>query len=265
MADNNAEHRANSSASSTMDIITARDLELKTKQGLVFSGVNLAIKEGSIHALVGPQGSGRTSLLLVLAGRMQYTGGDLIVDGKSIKPGRRTRIFGSLRSVQRIAAIAGFHDIDDLDISTGVGEIVNERLGLTSPLLHRAETWNAPRIQTIRALTIPRVEPQIWVRNLSAYEDFATRITLALLDDPQILLVDNVDQLSNPEDQREAWEMLGRIQEMGVTVVASTTNTETLPGWVERTVTQRPCGQDEENYPTNNPDPNAIAEKDTEE
>lgn len=221
------------------DIITARGLELRTKQGTVFSGVDLDIEEETVHALVGPQGSGRSSLLLVLAGRMQYTSGELIVDGKSIKPGRMTRMLGKLRSVQKISAIAGFHDIDDLDISTGVGEIVNERLGLISPLLRRAETWNAPRVQAIRALTIPRVDPQTWVRELSAYDDFATRVTLALLDDPRILLVDNVDQLSNPEDQRDAWEMLGRIQESGVTVVASTTNTETMPDWVAYTITQR--------------------------
>ncbi|MBC2682531.1 ATP-binding cassette domain-containing protein [Corynebacterium sp. 4HC-13] len=260
-----AVNTASVSRSDCADIISARDLQLKTKQGIVFSDVDLAIKEGSTHALVGPQGSGRTSLLLVLAGRMQYSGGELIVDGNRIKPGRSARIFGKLRAVQRISAIAGFRDIDDLDISTGVGEIVNERLGLISPLLHRAETWNAPRIQTIRALTIPRVDPQTWVRNLSAYEEFAMRITLALLDDPRILLVDNVDQLSNPEDQREAWEMLGRIQESGVTVVASTTNTETMPDWVDRTTTQRPYNQEEENYPIYNEDPNKVDEKETED
>lgn len=223
----------------TRAAITAHNLTLRTKQGTVFQDVDLDIPAGSIHALVGPQGSGRSSLLLVLAGRMKYTSGDLTVAGTTVTHGAFAQLFGGLRTVQNATAIAGFHNIDDLDISTKVGEIVNERLGLTSPLLRRAETWHAPRVQALRALIIPDVEPKTWVRNLSAYEDFAMRVTMAMLDEPRILLVDNVDQLSAPEDQRRAWDMLRRIQESGVTVVASTTNTETMPEDIERTLAQR--------------------------
>ncbi|WP_459610477.1 ATP-binding cassette domain-containing protein [Corynebacterium urogenitale] len=220
--------------------ISAHGLTLHTRQGAVFHDVDLEIPAGSIHALVGPQGSGRSSLLLVLAGRMKFSEGELTVDGTPVKHGPFAQLLGKLGTVQNATAIAGFRDIDDLDTSTKVGEIVNELLGLTSPLLRRAETWHAPRVKALRELIIPGLEPKTWVRNLSAYEDFAMRITMAMLSEPRILLVDNVDQLSAPEDQRTAWEMLRRIQETGVTVVASTTNTETLPEDIPRTVTHRP-------------------------
>lgn len=223
----------------TENAIEARDLALTTKQGPVFSNVNLDVAAGDIHALVGPQGSGRSSLLLVLAGRMRFSAGELSVYGHSFKPGRFSGLFGGLRPIQKTSAIAGFHGIDDLDISTGVGEIVNERLGLITPPLRHAETWYAERVEEIREMTIPHVQPNTWVRNLTAFDDFATRIALALLDDPQMLLVDNVDQLTAPEDQRRAWTMLRGIQEYGVTVVASTTNTETMPDDIPRTATVR--------------------------
>lgn len=176
---------------------------------------------------------------------MRYTSGKLHIHGKEAPNGTLSTAFGGLRHVQKITAIAGFRGIDDLDISTGVGEVVNERLGLITPIFRRAETLHAQRVQEILELTIPDVNPKTWVRNLSAFDDFATRIALALLDEPHTLLVDDVDQLTAPDDQRQAWDMLQRINEqLGVTVVASTTNEETLPHSIPVTEVARDTTKD---------------------
>src|SRR5689334_23634817 len=52
-----------------MPVVTARGLGLRTRRGWIFRDVDLDVKQGELVALTGPSGSGRTSLLLALAGR----------------------------------------------------------------------------------------------------------------------------------------------------------------------------------------------------
>ena len=47
-------------------------------------GVNLCISRGEFAALVGPNGSGKTTLAKVMAGLLEATGGEVLVDGRPI-------------------------------------------------------------------------------------------------------------------------------------------------------------------------------------
>src|SRR6187431_2906425 len=104
----------------------ARALELTGARGTIYGPLDLDIAEGSLSVLRGPQGSGRTSLLLTLAGRMvPNTSSQLVVLGY-VLPRDRT-------ALQREAAVAGFAGIDELDDSVTVAQHVRERLGWLSP------------------------------------------------------------------------------------------------------------------------------------
>ncbi|UOQ61239.1 ATP-binding cassette domain-containing protein [Leucobacter rhizosphaerae] len=52
--------------------------------GPVISGVDLALREGEILALVGPNGAGKTSLLESVSGVISHSAGEITVDGDSI-------------------------------------------------------------------------------------------------------------------------------------------------------------------------------------
>jgi putative ABC transport system ATP-binding protein len=58
--------------------------------------VNLTIPEGQWCNVLGPNGSGKSTLLKLLAGDLEPTSGDILVDGRSILregPARRARVF----------------------------------------------------------------------------------------------------------------------------------------------------------------------------
>jgi Fe-S cluster assembly ATP-binding protein len=62
----------------------------------IVKGLNLTIKAGEIHAIMGPNGTGKSTLSKAIAGHPGYaiTGGNVLIDGKSIlemEPDERAR------------------------------------------------------------------------------------------------------------------------------------------------------------------------------
>ena len=53
------------------NIVEARDLELKSIIGCPYSGVTFNVRQGDVFAIRGRNGSGKTALLLTVAGRMR--------------------------------------------------------------------------------------------------------------------------------------------------------------------------------------------------
>ena len=51
----------------------------------IIHGVSLDIAPGKITALLGANGAGKSSLVLAIAGALPVSGGNILLDGKSIK------------------------------------------------------------------------------------------------------------------------------------------------------------------------------------
>ncbi|GAA3890063.1 ATP-binding cassette domain-containing protein [Leifsonia kafniensis] len=201
-------------------IIWADDLALTAKRGTVYGPVTLRIGDG-VTVLCGPAGSGRTSALLTLAGRMRQGSGTAEVLGHSLP--RRAKV------VQRETSIAGFDGIDSLEVSVSVWAAVRERQAWLSPW------WSfirRPRDADFAALAgpvfgpvaLPSVATTIW--DLDETQAMLLRVTLAMLSRPRILFVDQIEQLQSPASRRVVWERLAEIAANGTAVVVAATAAE---------------------------------------
>ena len=66
--------------------IELKDLEIKVEDKVILDDFNLKINKGEIHAIMGPNGVGKSTLSKVIMGYPDYqvTKGDILVDGESI-------------------------------------------------------------------------------------------------------------------------------------------------------------------------------------
>ena len=210
-------------------VVRATALQLDGRRGRVFGPVDLELAPGTLTLVTGRAGSGKTSLLLTLVGRLRPNrGSDLVVLGRPL-PARAA-------GVQRRSAAVGVHGLDDLDEEVTVAATIRER-----------EAWLAPWYRIVRPPDDERVAQvcaEVFGRNpvprgrqliheLDEAANLQLRLALALLSDPQLVVVDDIDALHDTGSRRLVWESLRALTRRGVTVVtaAAAAGELTRPGW----------------------------------
>jgi Fe-S cluster assembly ATP-binding protein len=93
------------------DQLEIRDLEVSIGEKKILRGLTLTVKVGEVHALMGPNGSGKTSLAFALMGHPDYrvTGGSVTWRGESlvkVTPDKRAQA-GLFLAFQYPSAIPG--------------------------------------------------------------------------------------------------------------------------------------------------------------
>ena len=93
------------------DQLVITDLEVSAGNRKILKGLSLTVAQGEVHALMGPNGSGKTSLAYALLGHPEYrvTAGDISWQGESIvklSPDKRARA-GLFLAFQYPSAIPG--------------------------------------------------------------------------------------------------------------------------------------------------------------
>ena len=69
-----------------MSTLEIKNLYAKVEEKEILKGVNLTINTGEVHAIMGPNGTGKSTLASIIMGHPKYqiTSGDILFDGKSI-------------------------------------------------------------------------------------------------------------------------------------------------------------------------------------
>ncbi|WP_338065381.1 ABC transporter ATP-binding protein [Thiospirillum jenense] len=65
-------------------LVRIRNLHFRRGERVIFAGVDLDIQRGRITAIMGPSGTGKTTLLQLISGQLRPTAGTLLVDGQPI-------------------------------------------------------------------------------------------------------------------------------------------------------------------------------------
>ncbi|MEL5961016.1 ATP-binding cassette domain-containing protein [Streptomyces sp. CLV115] len=207
--------------------VTAENFGLKGPRGWAFRGLAVDAGPGSLVAIEGPSGSGRTCLLLALTGRMRPTEGQAKIGG--------LRLPRKMAAVRRIAALGPVPGVSELDPAFTVAEHLRERAllqrrfdgSLRALLRPRAERIATARGRIDAALdaagldpaTLPKGE-RTSVRDLERLEALRLSIALALIGDPRLLAVDDTDLKLSDAERAEAWELLRSVAAGGTTVLA---------------------------------------------
>ena len=106
-------------------MLEIKDLSVSVEEKKILDGFNLEINEGEVHAIMGPNGTGKSTLSKVILGNENYKVlyGDILFEGKSIKAmdtDERARL-GIFLSMQNPTSIEGISN------SEFIKAAINER------------------------------------------------------------------------------------------------------------------------------------------
>ncbi|RAG87689.1 ABC transporter ATP-binding protein [Streptacidiphilus pinicola] len=190
--------------------VAVAELSLRGPRGSVYQGVSFDAGAGQLVAVVGENGSGRTSLLLSVAGQMRPNGGTASVAGLPLP-----RRAAAVRKVVALGAVAG---VNDLDGALTVEEHLTERLLLRSHG-RRAHRRVAAALD---AAGLTAEELPLRADSLSALQAFRTSLAAALIGQPRVLAVDDVGDRLSAVEREQAWATLRGLADAGLTVLAAT-------------------------------------------
>ena len=76
-------------------LIDIRNLSFNRGERVIYDRVNIKIRRGQITAIMGPSGTGKTTLLRLIGGQLSPDQGEVLLDGKNIATMSRAELFAA--------------------------------------------------------------------------------------------------------------------------------------------------------------------------
>ena len=74
-------------------LVTIRGLRFARGERVIFDGIDLDIHRGKVTAIMGPSGTGKTTLLKLIGGQLYPQAGNIVVDGENVHRLSRSRLY----------------------------------------------------------------------------------------------------------------------------------------------------------------------------
>jgi ABC-2 type transport system ATP-binding protein len=178
---------------------------------VALDGVDFELRHGEVVALVGPNGAGKSTLLGLLAGAVEPSSGSL-----SWQPGasvgwvpQRAGVYGRLSARENLELFARL--ARDADPAATAGSLLG-------------------------AFDLP---PETPAATLSVGNRQRLNVAVALIGDPDALLLDEPTASLDPGHRRRLWSVVERVRDAGGAVVFSTQNLEEVDRHADRCVALR--------------------------
>ncbi|MBV9137420.1 MAG: branched-chain amino acid ABC transporter ATP-binding protein/permease [Hyphomicrobiales bacterium] len=173
--------------------------------------VSFSVRRGSVHALIGPNGSGKTTTLNVLSGLYTPTAGKIALDGHDVTalpPHARTAV-GLGRTFQNIRLFRSMSALDNVVIGA-------ERPGHDLGRIHAALVDQARAALAFVGLEGRARDP---ITSFSYGHQRLIEIARALAGNPTLLLLDEPAAGLNSTEKVELRGLLKRIAGEGLTIL----------------------------------------------
>lgn len=195
--------------------VVARDITMRGPWGPVYGPVDLEIPNGGLNVLVCPAGSGRTALLMTIAGRMAPQSGTLTVFGAT-----------KARDIFAKSALAGIDELDTVPESVTVRDLITEQLRWDAPWYRLVPKAHEATLSAVCADVFgPHPLPPLdeYFEELTELDRLLLRISLANTGHPPMLVVGHLDFVTSDVNRNL---LIERLIELGrdQTVVTATVN-----------------------------------------
>ena len=181
-------------------------------------GVDLTIAPGEVVALLGPNGAGKSTTVDMILGLTTPDTGDVRVFGRKPIDAVRAGLIGAM--------LQGGALMDDLTVGETVGMVA---------ALHRKPM---PVAEALRAAGIEELAGRR-ANKLSGGQKQRVRFAVALVSDPDLLILDEPTAAMDVGTRREFWQSMYAFTESGRTVLFATHYLEEAEEFADRVVLMR--------------------------
>lgn len=178
---------------------------------IITDHVSLSIEPGEFTAIVGGSGAGKTTLLNCLSGMSDFTTGDVLINGESIRSGGR--------SIRSIIGYVPQKDIvyDDLTLEHML--VYSAKLRMPKDVSSREIAEKISEVLDMVELTAHR---KTLISKLSGGQKKRASIAVELLASPKLFFLDEPSSGLDPGTEKHLMQMLKKLAASGKTVIMVT-------------------------------------------
>jgi simple sugar transport system ATP-binding protein len=175
--------------------------------------VNISVEQGTIHAVVGENGAGKSTAMRIAYGFYTPDGGDILIDGGVV------RISTPHDAIALGVGMVHQHFmlVDTMTVTENI--VLGDEAGSALSLDLRQA---AARIRTLSEELHLDIDPDALIQDLSVGQQQRVELLKALYRRARILILDEPTAVLTPQEVEEFFAILRRMREQGKTVVIIT-------------------------------------------
>ncbi len=195
-----------------MPVLSATGIDKRFGGVVALHAADFACEPGEIHALLGENGAGKSTMIKVLCGVQQPDRGEIMLDG-------RTAHYRDPAGAVEAGIVPVFQELSLVPHLTVAQNLVlgrepRNRFGL---LDQRAMRRNASEL--FARLGFHDIDPGVEVRHLPLADRQLVEIAKALSQDPRILILDEATSALNRREVEQVFTVIRQLRDQGTAVV----------------------------------------------
>jgi ABC-2 type transport system ATP-binding protein len=191
-----------------MALIQVRGLRKRFGNNDAIRGIDLSVEEGEVFGLIGPDGAGKSTLIRMLAGILEPSGGEISLRG-----------IDAVREYEEVRRLVGY---------------MPQTFGLYGPLTVEENLRAVARIHGVKRTEFTKRAERLYrFSGLGPFRDRRAAqlsggmrqklgLSCVLVHQPLVLLLDEPTVGVDPVSRREFWEILHALSAEGSTILIST-------------------------------------------
>jgi ABC-2 type transport system ATP-binding protein len=191
---------ADGTGTNAMKIISVTGLQKKYGGVQALKGISFDVGRGEIFAMLGPNGSGKTTTLEILLGLRRHDAGKVEYFEANGQSGRTPRVGAVFQ-----------------------GRVYYESLTVSELIKYYGGLYRAPR-DVSRYLNMVNLKEKLNTQygDLSGGQQQQIAIILALINDPEVLFFDEPSSALDPQVRLKIWELIRNLKSEGKTIIFTT-------------------------------------------
>lgn len=184
--------------------------------------VSFNIERGEVHALIGPNGSGKTTMFNVISHVLEPTSGEVFLDGESLKKTKKYKVnrIGIARTFQHVSLFTNM----TVEENIMCGCYSRSHEGIVGAI------FKTPAERKEEAAIRERARQEMEFVGLTDVADTKAKklpygdqrlleIARALASDPKLLMLDEPAAGMNPSEKEHLGALIRQVQDKGISVL----------------------------------------------